>query len=198
MDAEGLDVILVTRNRPGWAWDGYSSGFPEGEMTYPNIRRNFYWALTDLVGLFLTKLGPAPAGANPKNFYLPLIAVYARWVARLMARSFQVPTKYQITWVKPAKEGGYDEFSLGASLGSLRTGRGSARSFKEDLQRARWELTGKDPAIRSVEYTAFVKDAQGVPVPTPQPWRFESYGPNGMWKFGNCAETYPLILQHLV
>ncbi|KAI3334431.1 hypothetical protein F4824DRAFT_186033 [Ustulina deusta] len=40
-----------------------------------------YWTPYDLLGLFLSKLGPAPYGQNADkiNFYLPLTAVYGRW-----------------------------------------------------------------------------------------------------------------------
>jgi hypothetical protein len=48
-----------------------------------------YWSLFDLLGLFLSLLGPAPAGAGDQNFFFPLAAVYAKWCAALVANQKQ-------------------------------------------------------------------------------------------------------------
>ncbi|KAF5604289.1 hypothetical protein FPCIR_834 [Fusarium pseudocircinatum] len=42
-----------------------------------------WWCPYDLLGLFLSLLGPAPATATKNNFYLPLTAVYGRWCSRI-------------------------------------------------------------------------------------------------------------------
>lgn len=171
---------------------GYSSGFPQDQRTGGNIRFNWYWALTDLVGLFLTKLGPAPAWAQERNFYLPLTAVYVRWVRCLIDDvPFQPPSKFQCTWIRPdpATTGGFDEFSLGASFGGNE--RNSSPAFRTNLQRARFDLLDRDPFIRRATW-------QVPGRARPERWGFNCKTPNGAWRFGNCAETYPLILQHLM
>lgn len=71
--------------------DGTSKFFVEGWTIRPSIdpidpsmmkgrvpRVPRWWCPYDLLGLFLSLLGPAPDGANKNNFYLPLTAVYAR------------------------------------------------------------------------------------------------------------------------
>jgi hypothetical protein len=37
-----------------------------------------YWSPYDLLGLFLSFMGPAPNSATKRNFYLPMTAVYGR------------------------------------------------------------------------------------------------------------------------
>jgi hypothetical protein len=37
-----------------------------------------YWSPYDLLGLFLSFMGPAPDRATKRNFYLPITAVYGR------------------------------------------------------------------------------------------------------------------------
>lgn len=171
---------------------GYWSGFPQNQRTGGDIRYNFYWALTDLVALFLTKLGPAPSWAQKRNFYLPLTAVFVRWVRCLIDdKIFQPPSKYQCTWVKPDPNiaGGFDEFSLGASFGGNR--RDALATFRTNLQSARFDLLDRDPFIRNATW-------QVPGRARPERWSFNCKTPNGNWRFGNCAETHPLILQHLM
>ncbi|QMW36456.1 hypothetical protein G4B84_011985 [Aspergillus flavus NRRL3357] len=76
-----------------------------------------YWALPDLLGLFLSKLGRAPVGATKRNFYLPLAAVFGQWCAKLIVvRLRYTPRVYQCSWT----DGG--EFCLGASRGGFAVG----------------------------------------------------------------------------
>lgn len=49
-----------------------------------DARRNFYFLLPDLLGLFFSKLGIAPPLATAQNFYIPIVALYARWVGVLL------------------------------------------------------------------------------------------------------------------
>jgi hypothetical protein len=183
------DALHYTTNRRLW---GYWSGFPQGQRTGGEIRWNWYWALTDLVGLFLTKLGPAPPWAQERNFYLPLTAVFVRWVICLVDdATCQPPSKYQCTWIRrdPNVPGQLDEFSLGASFGgNLKT---APPAFRTNLQRARFDLLNRDPFIRNATWRIPGQRQQ-------ERWGFNCTTPNGQWRFGNCAETYPLILQHLM
>ena len=38
-----------------------------------------YSTMADLLGLFLSLIGPAPIRATKRNCYLPLTAIYCRW-----------------------------------------------------------------------------------------------------------------------
>jgi hypothetical protein len=42
-----------------------------------------YWSPYDLLGLFLSSIGPAPDGATKRNFYLPMTAAYGRWCRQI-------------------------------------------------------------------------------------------------------------------
>lgn len=85
----------------------------------------FYWTPYDLLGLFLSKLGPAQTGQNAskRNFYLPLTAVYGRW-CMLIGGNWDITNRevrgpgvgdpsyfYNCTW-----HPGDGEFFLGAVL----------------------------------------------------------------------------------
>lgn len=91
----------------------------------------------DLLGLFLSSLGPAPIGANKENFYLPLTAVYGRWCAQIAGRPLRgagyVPAVFQCTWriadgIPPqfflgSSVAGYTEFGTGTWPRVVRQGR---------------------------------------------------------------------------
>lgn len=55
-----------------------------------------FWVSPDMLGLLLGLLGPAPAGATKRNFYLPLTAMFSKWCQRLC--SARLPTVVQCTW----------------------------------------------------------------------------------------------------
>ncbi|GAB1311986.1 hypothetical protein MFIFM68171_02196 [Madurella fahalii] len=63
------------------------------ENDYPNLKLRFfedenfrrnYWNPCDLLGLFLSSLAPAPAGATLENFFLPWTAMYGKWCEKLI------------------------------------------------------------------------------------------------------------------
>jgi hypothetical protein len=70
-----------------------------------------YWSPYDLLGLFLSLMGSAPAGATKRNFYLPMTAVYGRW-CRQIAGSLphngicDIPFMFQCTWCIPSGDSG--------------------------------------------------------------------------------------------
>ncbi|EAW19302.1 uncharacterized protein NFIA_092630 [Aspergillus fischeri NRRL 181] len=68
-----------------------------------------FWSPIDLLGLFLSTLGPAPAGATKRNFFLPLVAVYGKWCAAITQPPR--PWVFQCTWNTAG------ELFLGASQG---------------------------------------------------------------------------------
>ncbi|EAW16686.1 uncharacterized protein NFIA_060420 [Aspergillus fischeri NRRL 181] len=54
-------------------WPSALARFRLTKSTYDGVE---YWALPDLLGLFMSSLGRAPTTATKRNFYLPLTAVY--------------------------------------------------------------------------------------------------------------------------
>jgi hypothetical protein len=59
--------------------------------------------------------GRAPKGATEKDFYLPLLLLYARWVTKLSPSKRQTPTTAQITYLSPYKD--HLNLALGATIG---------------------------------------------------------------------------------
>lgn len=119
-------------------------------------------------------MGPAPANATPKNYFLPLVVVYARWCSAL-ARSASVrPTVTQITWAKNG-DGQPWHFFLGSSSAGFNKSPaaykllvGATRhSYLHRILQAPWTAFGRSPA----------RDAHN----------------NAGTNFGNCAETYPFL-----
>jgi hypothetical protein len=78
-----------------------------------------YWSPYDLLGLFLSFMGPAPNGATKRNFYLPITAVYGRWCRQIAGEDpgggvGDHPYMFQCTWC--VRSGQPTRFSLGSSL----------------------------------------------------------------------------------
>ncbi|PYH69863.1 uncharacterized protein BO88DRAFT_443238 [Aspergillus vadensis CBS 113365] len=84
-------------------------------------------------------LGRSPAGANKRNFYLPLTAVYGMWCKKLIGEG-ATPYVFQCTW---NEEG---DFFLGASRGaySLR----SERPWLAVIDRARFGVIKSEPLTK--------------------------------------------------
>ncbi|PYI18166.1 hypothetical protein BO99DRAFT_461375 [Aspergillus violaceofuscus CBS 115571] len=150
-------------------WPRSIARFRLERSTYDGLE---YWALPDYLGLFLSKLERAPAGATKRNFYLPVTAVFGRWCVKLLSgRRWQKPRVYQCTWADAG------EFHLGASRGgwTLESGMGSWLAV---LDRARFGVvrsTVLDLAYWSQAWTPTIV-SEGRRRGTP---------------FGRCAETYP-------
>ncbi|KAI7772316.1 hypothetical protein LZL87_007677 [Fusarium oxysporum] len=135
-----------------------------------------YWSHYDLLGLFLSLMGPAEYNSDRFNFFLPLTAVYARWCFtiagnrnRKKLKSSQVmafkprpgygkpPTIFQCTWIT-----GTDskvDFSLGASMGGQHygsidkeTGENKLGKWSERLQRSRFDLLKEWNAIEGEKW----------------------------------------------
>lgn len=112
---------MVWKTCSGWKHNGYPGGY-DGKETRPRRVQDYYWALTDLVGLFFAKLGPAPAGATKDNFFLPLTAVFARWTDCLMDANTLDISPAELEKFKPAdlkkkERGGDKRGGAGASKG---------------------------------------------------------------------------------
>ncbi|GAA85268.1 hypothetical protein AKAW_03382 [Aspergillus luchuensis IFO 4308] len=135
-------------------------------LTYDKVP---YWALPDLLGLFMSKLGRSPAGANKRNFYLPLTAVYEMWCKKLIGEGV-TPYVFQCTW---NEEG---DFFLGASRGAY--SRHSERPWLAVVDRARFGVIKSEPLTLAGWSLARSPCME---------WRKKKDGT----PFGRCAETYP-------
>ncbi|KAI1098282.1 hypothetical protein F4804DRAFT_132055 [Jackrogersella minutella] len=159
-----------------WRFNGFPISHAETEA-----RKKFFWSHIDLLGLFFSKLGPAPQGADKYNFFLPLTAVFARWSRHLVKGKLNSPNMYQCTWAEPEPGSGKrTEFSLGASLGGFQP-----KSLGDNLRRTRFAMLS---GFRNVTEVTINDWDTGNPLP----WAFE-HSQERLWKFGNCAETYPLF-----
>src|SRR5271155_2852432 len=70
-----------------------------------------YWSPYDLLGLFLSVMGPAPDGATKGNFHLPMTAVYGRWCRQIAGTLpsngvCDIPYMFQCTWCIPSGDSG--------------------------------------------------------------------------------------------
>ncbi|RWA09795.1 hypothetical protein EKO27_g5287 [Xylaria grammica] len=154
-----------------------------------------YWTPYDLLGLFLSKLGPAPYGQNADktNFYLPLTAVYGRWCMLLAGnRTNNLEPRdpheggvgdpsyfYNCTW---NPDDGV--FFLGAVLAGYdwtnHDNQNDVGIWETDLKRERRNLLRNFYGI-TVTYSFEMS-----------PTLLAGGGEFGT-HFGNCAETYPFI-----
>ncbi|KAK4223236.1 hypothetical protein QBC38DRAFT_512501 [Podospora fimiseda] len=106
------DQHILRRRNPGWTEEKPAeSRFYAGLEKHWNIS---YWSPYDLLGLFLSKLGPAPVGQNAdkRNFYLPPLGRLRPYQPRETGFGVGDPSfYYNCTW--HPKTG---EFFLGAVL----------------------------------------------------------------------------------
>jgi hypothetical protein len=136
-----------------------------------------YWSPYDLLGLFLSFMGPAPDRATKRNFYLPMTAVYGRWCRQIAGRDYaggvgDIPYMFQCTW----RTGPPTWFCLGSSLAGYRWDRNLTGTWETVLRRARFALIDPVPLIQlgyNFDNSPMIRE-------------FE----RGQ-RFGNCAETYP-------
>ncbi|KAI0901549.1 hypothetical protein F4806DRAFT_443642 [Annulohypoxylon nitens] len=166
-------ISTVCNNNVNWSFNGFPISYEGSDR-----RKKFFWSHIDLLGLFFTKLGPAPPAADKYNFFLPLTAVYARWSRCLVRKTLSPPTIFQCTWTDPEPgRGKLIEFSLGASLAGFHV------SLVENLRVTRFDMLSEFPGVK-------------VPIETSEgrvmPWKFENTLEK-FWKFGNCAEIYPFF-----
>lgn len=61
-----------------------------------DVRRNFYFLLPDLLGLFLSNLGIPPPQATLQNFYIPILALYGRWTGVMLEGNSTALSKEQV------------------------------------------------------------------------------------------------------
>ena len=75
---------------------------PQATISKFRVRRYLhnnrdYWSPYDLLGLFLSLMGSAPAGATKRNFYLPMTAGYGRWCRQIAG---SLPHNGMAGWVR--------------------------------------------------------------------------------------------------
>ncbi|KAF4475786.1 hypothetical protein FAGAP_12633 [Fusarium agapanthi] len=168
-----------------------------------------YWSHYDLLGLFLSLMGPAQPNCDRYNFSLSLTAVYTRWAftiggsrdlgdlkeTSLQAMSFTPkpghgppPTIFQCTWIEGSDS--YADFSLGVSMGGQNYGdRRVLGDWGTRLQKTRFELLKNWNAVEQSKG----RNKKGQD----EPFVFERSpsidGGRSTTKFGNCGETYPFV-----
>nr|RBQ94708.1 hypothetical protein FVER53263_07743 [Fusarium verticillioides] len=166
-----------------------------------------WWCPYDLLGLFLSLLGPAPATADKNNFYLPLTAVYGRWCSRIAgeadtgwkwAPSIQgegdLPYVFQCTWYlekDPSTKQHWGQYFLGASNAGDKFERNPTYSgaWRERAQEARFDMLFRCQKVPMVQ----ANDFRDKTAPNMNP---DLAGRN-MVPYGNCAETYPFAIRFL-
>jgi hypothetical protein len=131
-----------------------------------------FWSPIDLLGLFLSSLGPAPAGATKRTFFLPLVAVYGKWCAAITQPPR--PWVFQCTWNTAG------EFFLGASQGGHYSDKANTGTWRHVWKHARFRLLNDEPFKLAG-------------------WGY-NYSPSILQrglregsKFGACGETYPFL-----
>ncbi|GFF55843.1 hypothetical protein IFM51744_08740 [Aspergillus udagawae] len=151
-------------------WPSALSRFQLTKSTFDGVE---YWALPDLLGLFMSTLGRAPATATKRNFYLPLTAVYGQWCSKLIREGRpSCPSVFQCSWTEDG------EFHLGASRGGFATDSGMG-SWLAVLDRARYGII-RSPLLQLTNWS--------------QAWTPTIRARGRKWgrPFSRCAETYPV------
>ncbi|PHH75718.1 hypothetical protein CDD82_4313 [Ophiocordyceps australis] len=155
-----------------------------------------WWNPYDLLGHFLSLLGPAPQTANRNTFFLPLTAVYARWCSCIAGHkpddfawtdparngAGDWPFMYQCTWRSDGhKTNPRKWFFLGASTGGDDWKRDVVGPWKYAVQRQRFNMMMANLRMTLLPPRAF----QDRTAPE------QNGGSGATW--GNCAETYPFV-----
>ncbi|KAI0907855.1 hypothetical protein F4823DRAFT_640796 [Ustulina deusta] len=145
-----------------------------------------WWNPYDLLGLFLSILGPAPAGADKTNYFQPLTAVYGQWCSRVggeVAPPGKVgvgypPAVFQVTWKKWRPEGSKLADRIDYFLGSSLAGDGwkekEVGQWRVRVRKARFDMFHDALSVELFSHDDFDPQADGQ-------------------SFGTCAETYPFI-----
>jgi hypothetical protein len=182
----------------------------------PSVRvAILYWSHYDLLGLFLSLMGPAQNGATKKNFFVPLTAVYARWCYVIGGKGTrttgegdtkkketvgsgfgQSPTIHQCTWRESKGEAGGYEFFIGASLAGDNK-QATSGSWDKRVKMGRFNLLSNFNNIAARTWDSKVGPDHTGPIPQVR-WHYDNspgITEEGtmMNRFGNCGETYPFL-----
>jgi hypothetical protein len=132
-----------------------------------------YWSPADLLGLFLAKTGPAPPAATKLSFFLPLTAMFGRWVKQLIGTNAFM---YNCTWRVSAT--GQAHFFLEASLTGYNVRVDLVGQWSRVIQKARYRLVaGEFLSLHGWSFSCSPARMCG----------------SASTRFGNCAETYPFV-----
>jgi hypothetical protein len=167
-----------------------------------------WWCPFDLLGLFLSLLGPAPSAADKNNFYLPLTAVYGRWCSRIAGEidagwkwkpsiqgQGELPFVFQCTWyleVDNSTKQHWGQYFLGASnagdkFDTTKENATYTGAWRERAQEARFNMLFKCQKVPMVQ----VNDFRDKTAPN------MNNANRAMVPFGNCGETYPFAIRFL-
>ncbi|OTB15547.1 hypothetical protein K445DRAFT_301010 [Daldinia sp. EC12] len=160
-----------------------------------------WWNPYDLLGLFISILGPAPSTADKNNYFLPLTAVYARWCSRVAGRATESwewnprgdgvgdwPYMFQATWKPIGKE---IYFFVGSSVAgddwieNVKRGEDASKrvgKWRRAVQRSRFNMFHKSLQMKLFDINTFDTS------PVQNNKNTKSNQP-----YGNCGETYPFV-----
>ncbi|MCJ1344694.1 hypothetical protein MMC31_002897, partial [Peltigera leucophlebia] len=174
-DLEPDQHILRARNR---SWQGQPNTSKFNLRSHPHNSRP-YSNPYDLLGLFLSSLGPAPFAATKANFYLPLTAVYGWWCSQIAGKPIggvgAIPYVFQCTWRK--RDGEQAQFFLGSSVAGY-----------EGRLAGSWPRIVKSGRFQLLQDTLSVDGKYGFDL-SPSLINNAATGT----RFGNCAETHPFL-----
>jgi hypothetical protein len=138
-----------------------------------------FWSPYDLLGQFLSLIAVASPSDELENYFIPLVAVYAKWCSSIAGTSNadarnhrRWPSCFQVTW-RCHESLGIKEFRLGASLAGYDN---SQREFVTQIKTERYNLLPANLLPRGASLTS-------AP-------RWNAATGTG-YTYGNCAETYP-------
>ncbi|KAF4947859.1 hypothetical protein FGADI_10097 [Fusarium gaditjirri] len=171
-----------------------------------------YWSPYDLLGLFLSKLGPAQPGSTKQNFFLPLTAMYMHWCRTIAGKEAPNPVGrgrntrgvgnssyyYNCTWDDSTKA-----FFLGASLagfdwsrdvGQWQLGRPVREFDREPLNHLGLKFSRYAVLMDNYHPLGSKYDFDRSPVILERNRSLLIPRQNLVGqRFGNCAETYPFM-----
>ncbi|KAI1308589.1 hypothetical protein F5Y03DRAFT_383394 [Xylaria venustula] len=149
-----------------------------------------WWNPYDLLGFFISVLGPAPTEATKNNYFLPLCAVYARWCSRIAGR-------VQRGWEWKNRGAGEGDWllmfnaTLRPDLIYFFLGSSSAGDDWHEAQvsqrRNRVQRQQFDTVFASLQIKLFERDTYGQKSSPVQEKNSKGQC------YGNCAETYPFL-----
>ncbi|QKX60065.1 uncharacterized protein TRUGW13939_07207 [Talaromyces rugulosus] len=133
-----------------------------------------YWSPVDLLGLFFSRLEPAPLGATVRTFFLPMTALFGRWAFQLVGHYAGMQS---CMW--KIQDNGPAQFFLGASIVGYDADIPTCGNWRRVIQKARYSLLPNE--------SLFLRD-----------WSFANspHGPihpKDDYPLGNCAELYPYL-----
>ena len=134
-----------------------------------------YYSLYDVLGWFMTVLGPAPPTATRENYLIPMLSVFCKWSATLSGG--RPPVMASIVHVPSTSQGLINVDTVEDLTPNLPVGSTLPKSkvLKDQCQKLRFGLLN--------QVGGFNLRAEQAPLARPT-----------MQHFGHCAETYPFIM----